>query len=213
MVFQRPCGTLAASLRPCGAHPRSGAMFVLVWTQAAAIAEISRDPAEQLRSPTDRDPPRTDTTAAGSKPGRLRIAYSAPADAARSRQPRIGTTRRRNTASVAPQTHSTARDERRPSPRLPRRAPRIQNRRSFVPRFARSATWQVLARRVAQDRNRQDDGDVEHEKDGSKIRHGRCSVISAVRGPAPPNKQRSNERRPGSFHPPAAQSIATNSEA
>lgn len=101
MVFQRPCGTLAASLRPRGAHPRSGAMFVLVWTQAAAIAEISRDPAEQLRSPTDRDPPRTDTTAAGSKPGRLRIAYSAPADAARSRQPRIGTTRRRNTASVA----------------------------------------------------------------------------------------------------------------
>jgi hypothetical protein len=30
MVFQRPCGILAGSLRPRGAHPRKGAMSVLV---------------------------------------------------------------------------------------------------------------------------------------------------------------------------------------
>ena len=30
MVFQWPCGTLAVSLVPHGAHPRSGAMLVLV---------------------------------------------------------------------------------------------------------------------------------------------------------------------------------------
>ena len=30
MVFQRPCGTLAISLLPRGAHPLKGAMSVLV---------------------------------------------------------------------------------------------------------------------------------------------------------------------------------------
>ena len=30
MVFQRPCGTVAVSLQPRGAHPRKGAISVLV---------------------------------------------------------------------------------------------------------------------------------------------------------------------------------------
>jgi len=30
VVFQWPCGTLAVSLTPRGAHPRSGAILVLV---------------------------------------------------------------------------------------------------------------------------------------------------------------------------------------
>src|SRR6266404_3134248 len=68
MVFQRPCGTLVGSLSPRGAHPRKGAMSVLVqvssmktrrsgstrswylihWARRLATSGRSRSPATTL---------------------------------------------------------------------------------------------------------------------------------------------------------------------